>query len=495
MTDAMTVLIVDDEEDARWALSAFVQKIGFVALVAESGRDALATLSMQSVDVVLLDVRMPDQSGGEVLQQIRQLYDIPVIMLTGDGNVQDAAASLRQGANNYLTKPYDHQILERSLRDVLTNHVSKAADQQNELLKVEALSQLIESMGMGDKSQRLIHSIKHVAPTNLTVLLHGETGTGKELVSRAIHDLSSLNNMPFIALDCGAIPESLIESELFGHEKGAFTGAVKSRQGVFELAQGGTLFLDEISSLPLPMQARLIRVVEAREFRRVGGMITRQLNIRIIASSNVNLQAMMEKKQFRPDLYYRLSEYPIYISPLNERKEDIPDLVRHFLDIERQENRTSISGISEQGLDLLMQQDWRGNVRQLRNAIRHALVLNMDQNGLLTADALAQYFVQSQSTQDDDRSVPDGLGETLEPQNQQGLYDALWPPHSDALPKGPDGQFLYKEILITARHSVEQKVLRWVLDEASNNKALAARLLQMDYKTLYSKLKLHKIIE
>jgi len=218
MSDAITILIVDDMEDSRWALSAFVRKVGFVPVLAQTGRDALATLSTQRVDAVLLDVRMRDLNGHEVLQQIRKRYDTPVIMLTGYGNVRDAALSLRCGANDYLTKPYDHQMLERSLRGVLTNHVSKPTARL-EPETAETLARLIESMGMGTKAQRVIHAIKHVAPTNLTVLLHGETGTGKELVSRAIHDLSLLRSGPFIALDCGAIPESLIESELFGHEK------------------------------------------------------------------------------------------------------------------------------------------------------------------------------------------------------------------------------------------------------------------------------------
>jgi len=257
MSDAITILIVDDMEDSRWALSAFVRKVGFVPVLAQTGRDALATLSTQRVDAVLLDVRMRDLNGHEVLQQIRKRYDTPVIMLTGYGNVRDAALSLRCGANDYLTKPYDHQMLERSLRSVLTNHVSKPTARL-EPETAETLARLIESMGMGTKAQRVIHAIKHVAPTNLTVLLHGETGTGKELVSRAIHDLSLLRSGPFIALDCGAIPESLIESELFGHEKGAFTGATQSRPGVFDLAQGGTLLLDEICSLPLLMQTRLL---------------------------------------------------------------------------------------------------------------------------------------------------------------------------------------------------------------------------------------------
>ena len=224
MADAITVLIVDDQEDARWALSTFVRKVGFVPLLAESGRDALATLSTQKVDAVLLDVRMPDMSGHEVLEQIRKQHDTPVIMLTGHGDTQDAAASLRSGANDYITKPYDHQMLERSLRRVLAKSAPWLGPEKRsvprallEPERAETLAHLIESTGMGIKAQRVIHAVKLVAPTDLTVLLYGETGTGKELISRAIHDLSARRNGPFIALDCGAIPESLIERELFGH--------------------------------------------------------------------------------------------------------------------------------------------------------------------------------------------------------------------------------------------------------------------------------------
>ncbi|WP_018402866.1 sigma-54-dependent transcriptional regulator [Marinobacter gelidimuriae] len=497
MTDAITVLIVDDMEDARWALSTFVRKVGFVPLQAETGRDALATLSTQRVDAVLLDVRMPDLSGHEVLEQIRKQHDTPVIMLTGYGDTQDAAASLRRGANDYVTKPYDHQLLERSLRRVLAKPVPWLEPESRSVPRVlmqpeeaETLACLIESMGVGTKAQRVIHAVKHVAPTDLTVLLHGETGTGKELVSRAIHDLSSQRAGPFIVLDCGAIPESLIESELFGHKKGAFTGAVESHPGVFDLAQGGTLFLDEISSLPLLMQTRLMRVVEAREFRRIGGTHTRRLTARIIAASNVSLVQMIQKKEFRSDFYYRLNEYPVVLPPLRERKEDIPDLVRHFLDIERREHRTSVTGISEEGLDLLQHQDWPGNVRELRNAIRHALVLNMDQNGMVTADAISQHFGLSPNTS----GYPRDLGPTPTPQTSRSLCDASCPLHLNAFPQGPDGQVPFKDIIDAVRHSAERQILSRMLEQTNNNKALAARLLQIDYKTLCSKLKFHKIL-
>jgi len=501
MTDAITVLIVDDMEDARWILSTFVRKIGFVPLLAETGRDALATLSTQKVDAVLLDVRLGDLSGHEVLQQIRKQYDTPVIMLTGYGNVQDAAASLRCGANDYLTKPYDHRMLERSLRRVLADSMAWLGPERRSVPRAlpqperaETLARLIESMGVGTKAQRVIHAVKHVAPTDLTVLLHGETGTGKELVSRAIHDLSAGGGGPFIALDCGAIPESLIESELFGHKKGAFTGAVESHPGVFDLAQGGTLFLDEISSLPLLMQTRLMRVVEAREFRRIGGTQTRRLTARIIAASNVSLEQMIQKKEFRSDLYYRLNEYPVVLPPLRKRKEDIPDLVRHFLGIERRERRTSVTGISEEGLDLLQHHDWPGNVRELRNAIRHALVLNMDQNGTVTADALSQHFELSGRAQDDDRGHPCDLGTTPTPQTSRSLCDASCPLHPDAFSQGSDGQVPFKDIINSVRHSAEQQILTRMLEQTNNNKALAARLLQIDYKTLCSKLKFHKTL-
>lgn len=504
MADAITVLIVDDQEDARWALSTFVRKVGFVPLLAETGRAALATLSTQRVDAVLLDVHMPDLSGHEVLEKIRKLYDTPVIMLTGYGDTQDAALSLRSGANDYVTKPYDHQMLERSLRRALARPAPWLGPARRSVPRVlleperaETLAHLIEATGMGVKAQRVIHAVKHVAPTDLTVLLHGETGTGKELISRAIHDLSARRGGPFIALDCGAIPESLIERELFGHEKGAFTGAIHSAPGVFELAQGGTLLLDEISSLPLLMQTRLMRVVEAREFRPLGGTHTHRLAARVIAASNVNLEQMIQKKEFRSDLYHRLNEYPIVLPPLRERKEDIPNLVRHFLDIERREQRTLVTGISQEGLDLLQQQDWPGNVRELRNTIRHALVLNMDQSGLLSADALSQHFGLSGWAQDADRDYPPrDLGATPTPQTPPpSLCDASCPLHPNAFLQGPDGQVSFKDILDAARHSVERKILCLVLEKANNNKALAARLLQMDYKTLQNKLKFHKILD
>lgn len=501
MSDQITVLIVDDKEDARWVLSTFVRKVGFVPLLAETGREALAIMSTHKVDAVLLDVRLPDLSGHEVLQQIRKLYDTPVIMLTGYGDAQDAALSLRRGASDYLTKPYEHQMLERSLRRVLAKSVPWLGSEKRSLPRVlleperaETLARLIESMGMGTKAQRVIHAVKHVAPADLTVLLHGETGTGKELVSRAIHDLSARRNGPFIALDCGAIPESLIERELFGHEKGAFTGAGQSAPGVFELAQGGTLLLDEISSLPLLMQTRLIRVVEAREFRPIGGTQTRRLTARIIAASNVNLEQMIQKKEFRSDLYYRLNEYPVVLPPLRERKEDIPDLVRHFLNAERLEQRTSVTGISQEGLDLLQHQEWPGNVRELRNVVRHALVLNMDQSGLLTADALSQHFGLSGWASVDDRTSSRDLGAVPAQQTLQRLCDASCPLQPNAFPQALNGPVSFRGVLDAAHHFVERQILCRVLEATHNNKALAARLLEMDYKTLQSKLKFHEIL-
>lgn len=494
MTDAATILIVDDMEDARWALSTFIRKIGFVPLLAESGRDALEALSTQKVDAVLLDVRMGDLSGHEVLKLIRKQHDTPVIMLTGYGNVQDAALSIRRGANDYLTKPYEHQMLERRLRNVLRNRVSKAVAQHESEL-AEKVACLIESIGIGVKAQQVIHAIRHVARTDLTVLLLGETGTGKELVSRAIHDLSSRSSGPFIALDCGAIPESLIERELFGHEKGTFTGANESVPGVFELAQGGTLFIDEISSLPLLMQTRLMRVVEAREFRPLGSAHTHRFNAGIIAASNVNLEQMIQEKEFRPDLYYRLNECPIVLPPLRERKEDIPDLVRHFLDIERREHRTTASGVSEEALDLLQNQDWPGNVRELRNAIRHALVLSMDQDGLLSADALSQHFELSGRAQNDGLTGPREVDTKFTQQTPHSLCGVSCPLRPNAFLKGPDGQVPFRAILNAAHHSVKRQVLSRVLEQAKNNRALAARLLEMDYKTLCSKLKFHNILQ
>jgi len=247
------------------------------------------------------------------------------------------------------------------------------------------------------------------------------------------------------------------------------------------------------------MQTRLMRVVEAREFRPLGGTYTRRLTARVIAASNVNLEQMIQKKEFRSDLYHRLNEYPIVLPLLRERKEDIPNLVRHFLDIERLEQRTLVTGISQEGLDLLQQQEWPGNVRELRNAIRHALVLNMDQNGLLSADALSQHFGLSGWAQDADLAYPPprdlGATPTAQTSPPPSLCDASCPLHPNAFLQGPDGQVSFKGIIDAARHSVERQILCLVLEKTNNNKALAARLLEMDYKTLNSKLKFHKILD
>jgi len=368
------ILVVDDEKSMRDSMHMLL-KDRYQVLLAGSGREAINLIKKQPVDLVLLDIRLPEIDGVEVLRIIKGIDDsIEVIMVTAVITVGKAVEALRAGAYDYITKPFDIAAL--------TEQVAKIMEKR--LLAKENLSlrQLIESdyqyekiVGKSGAIREVFRVVEEVARSNATILVTGESGTGKELVARAIHNRSPRQDKLFVAVNCAAIPENLLESELFGHEKGSFTGAIERQLGKFEIASGGTLFLDEVGTLPLPMQAKLLRTLQEKEIERLGGGRPIPVDVRIISATNSDLKAATKDRKFREDLYYRLNVIPLHLPPLRERPEDVPLLAEHFLHKYDHEFGKKIKGFKPDVLPLLAAYDWPGNVRELENLVERLVVL------------------------------------------------------------------------------------------------------------------------
>ncbi len=378
LTPHGTVLVVDDEPSVRASVRAILEGTCHI-LEAEDGAEAFERLRGHEVDLVLLDQRMPGEAGLDVLQRIKALDDtIVVVLVTAVHEVRTAVEALRRGAYDYLTKPFDVDDIVLLVRRALEK---RALEREVLCLRSELTlpghegSASRPMIGRHREMIRIYQLVAQLAETLTTVLITGESGTGKELVARAIHHQSPRRTQPFVAVNVAAIPDTLIESELFGHEKGAFTGAVARKLGKFELAQGGTVFLDEIGSLRLDLQAKLLRALQEREIERVGGVRPTPVDVRLLAATNVNLRQAVRLRTFREDLYYRLNVIPIHVPPLRERREDIVLLVEHFIAKISRECHRDVRGISAGALDTLIRYDWPGNVRELENVIHRAVVL------------------------------------------------------------------------------------------------------------------------
>ncbi len=450
------ILIIDDDKQICAILSDLVKKEGFEALTAYEGEKALKNIRSEAPDLVLVDLMLPGIDGMEVLRQIKGLDpELPVVFITAHADPRGAVKAIKGGAHDYLIKPFDNHEVIRVVHRALAERELK--------LKVRQLSSQIsnlplkEKMGPSDTVARLISEVNRVAESNFTVIIIGETGSGKEVVARAIHDASPRSKEPFIPVDCGAIPETLLESELFGHEKGAFTGAESQKHGKFEVAQGGTLFLDEISNMPLGSQVKLLRVLQEKKVYRVGGTKPLSVNVRLLVASNQDLHELALSGSFRRDLFYRLNEFTITIPPLRERKDDIPYLAKRFLDQANTELNKHIKGFSESALNVLFSYNWPGNVRQLRSIIRRA--------ALLADDVITEKHLELKRV-----DVP---GMAFTPKVQGTPWKSL----------------SLKEILQQSIAAVEREVLTEVLKTTGGNKARAARLLQIDYKTIHEKVK------
>jgi two-component system nitrogen regulation response regulator GlnG len=453
------VLIVDDEKDFCDILFLVVKKAGFTALVAHDGEMALEMVRQGLPDIVLLDVRMPGMDGIEVLKRAKKMdARLPILMITAYSGVHDAVEAIKEGAYDYLPKPLDNNALLQKIRTAISERrvLSKKTEPNGK--SGLTLGELKRLMGPSANVDRLISDLNLVAGSNFSVVIQGETGSGKELVAQAIHHFSSRSKKLMVPVDCGAIPETLFESEVFGYEKGSFTGAVTTRAGKFEMAHGGTLFLDEISNMPLSCQAKLLRAIQEKTFFRVGGRQPLTMDVRLIIATNKELNNEVALGRFSRDLFYRLSEFTIVIPPIRERKEDIVYLADLFRIATNEELNKNVRGFSNSTVELLKSYPWPGNVRQLKAAIRRAVLQSED-----------WVSPESLGLDSNDAAVSADEG--------GGKEDFQW-----------EGLSL-KEIVQKATATVECQILAKVLRKTGGNKAKAARLLQVDYKTIHSKIK------
>jgi two-component system response regulator PilR (NtrC family) len=369
------ILVVDDEEVMRDVLHALLTQAGYGVTLAEDGERGLALARKQSFDAAIVDVMLPSVGGLELLEELKKIdAELAVLMITAYASVETAITAMKKGAFDYVTKPFKHEEVLHILKNAL--HQRRLQDENRQLrTALRDQARFTEIVGKSPKMQEVFGLISQVAPSRSTILVVGESGTGKELVAKAIHANSARADKPFIVVNSGSLPHDLLESNLFGHVKGAFTGAVYSKKGLFELADKGTLFFDEIGNIPLETQAKLLRVMQEREFMRLGGVETTKVDVRIVAATNVDLRQSVEEGRFREDLFYRLNVIAIQLPPLRQRKEDIPALVAHFVDRYSRENGKQVSGVSAAAMQILLDYDYAGNVRELENVIERGVVL------------------------------------------------------------------------------------------------------------------------
>ncbi len=445
MRESAHILVVDDEEDLRLGLAETLQGEGHQVETAGDGWGALEQAKARHFDLVLVDLKMPGPDGMIVLDQLKQLSpETLVVMITGHATVESAVAAMKLGAYDYLSKPFKLDQVRLVVRRAVEQ--KRLSDENRRLRQeVEHYQRFEQIVGKSSCMQELFRAIEKAAPTNSTVLVCGETGTGKDLVARALHQRSPRAKGSLVSISCGAIPEALLESELFGHAKGAFTGAHADREGVFESAEGGTLFLDEIGDLPLPMQVKLLRALQEREIQRLGESRTRKVDVRLVAATHKDLRQEMQQGRFREDLYYRLDVISVVVPPLRQRREDIPLLVEHFLGKYNPEMGKTLRGASPEALTLLMRYHWPGNVRELQNAIERAVIL-----------------------QD---------GPQLQPEDFPLGRTGQTPASTESA-----GELVSLEEL-------ERRHILWVLRQTDNHQSRAAQILGIGRRTLYRKLR------
>lgn len=388
------ILIVDDEEIMRCSLSDWLKDEGYDAIAVENGHKALEILRQEDFDVAIVDLKMPEMDGITLLKKINESnFKIPVIIITAYATIDSAVMAMKQGAADYIVKPFNPEEISLVIKKLIEHQrlLKENIRLRRELTKRFKFQDLI---GKSPEMLKVYEMIKTVAPTKSTILIRGESGTGKELVARAIHELSPRKNYPFIPVACGAMPESLLEAELFGYEKGAFTGAISQYKGRIEMADKGTLFLDEIGDISPKTQVDLLRVIQEREFKRLGGKEIIKVDVRIIAATNKNLEEMIKNNAFREDLYYRLNVIMVVVPPLRQRKQDLPMLIEYFLDKYSLETGKQVEKISPSVMGILMDYDWPGNVRELENVIEHCVVVCKEKE--ITVDDLPPTFAKKE---------------------------------------------------------------------------------------------------
>ena len=462
------ILIVDDERLVRWSLRQKCEEWGYQVIEAEAGEPGLKVAHNESPDLVLLDVRLPDISGLEVLDQLKKSGDArAVIMITADPQLDDVKAALKLGAYDFVGKPIDFDELNVTIKNALeaTKLRSEVQSLRGEMRRRTGYHEVV---GSSPKMTELMSFVRKVASSEATtILIQGESGTGKDLIAKAIHYESSRADRPFVAINCSAIPETLMEAELFGHEKGAFTDAKQMKKGLFEMADGGTLFLDEIGELSPLLQAKLLRVLEDQVIRRVGGVRDMQVDVRVIAASNRDLEKAVREGHFRQDLYYRLAIIAIFIPALRERKEDILPLVDFFVDRYNRKFKKSVRGITDETRRRLLAHDWPGNVRELKNSIERAMIL--EDEPLLRPVYLPFSVSESGGLTAFERSAPgDGV---------------------QSLPNGRSLPRLYIPEGGTSLEEVERSMVELAMRNANGNQTHAAKLLDISRDALRYKLK------
>src|ERR1039457_5520579 len=469
------VLIVDDEKLVRWSLRQKCEEWGYQVSEAEHGADGLRLSHSESPDLVLLDVRLQDMNGLQVLQRLKQAGDArAVIMITADPQLEDVKQALKQGAYDFIGKPIDYDELRVAVKNALEATQLRS---ENETLKKEVLQRrraaYHDVIGESQRMQDLMSFVNKVASSEVTtILIQGESGTGKDLISRAIHFESRRKDKPLIVINCSAIPETLMEAELFGHEKGAFTDAKAMKKGLFEQADGGTLFLDEIGELSPLLQAKLLRVLEDQVIRRVGGVRDMQVDVRVIAASNRDLERAVRDNQFRQDLYYRLAIISIFLPTLRERKDDVLPLVEFFISRYNRKFRKTVKGITDETRKLMLKYDWPGNVRELKNAVERAMIL--EDSDELHPEYMPFAVAQQQSAY---------TAFELSSANNSSSVAGKRLPDGRGLPKLeiPEGG--------TSLEEVERELVDMAMAQANGNQTHAARLLDISRDALRYKLK------
>ena len=451
------ILVIDDDEPCCRLVAVIFGREGYDVSAAVDGRDGIARAHAERPAAVLLDLRLPGMDGMAILERLHaELPFLPVIMLTGSHDAKDAVRAIRLGAFDYLTKPVNPEEIV-----LVVQQAREAAAMRTELQELRQRADkkmgddLSARMGPSVVIREVIDQVALVAASDFTVLILGETGTGKELVARALHDLSNRRRRPFVALDCGAIPDTLLESELFGHERGAFTGAERRKEGRFGLAEGGTCFLDEIGNLPTGLQSKLLRVIDTHQLQPIGSNRVTPMDVRFVAATNYELHDRVNQGVFRSDLYFRLAQYTIRLPTLRERPEDIPLLAARFVEEVSNELRRPIEAIVPDAIRLLQSHTWPGNVRELRNVMRQAVLLS--DRMAVTVDTIRRII----------RSAP---------------------PHGRTAAQTGNGGSL-REVATRAAAEAERDAILQALEAAGGNKSVAARALKTDYKTLYVKMK------
>ena len=467
------VLIVDDEKLVRWSLRQKCEEWGYHVLEADNGSAALRVAHNESPDLVLLDVRLPDASGIDLLEQLKKSGDArAVIMITADPQLEDVKTALKLGAYDFVGKPLDFDELAVTVKNALetTRLRSEVESLRGEMRRRTGYHNVI---GVSQKMTELMGFVSKIATSEaITILVQGESGTGKDLIAKAIHYQSRRQEKPFVAINCSAIPETLMEAELFGHERGAFTDAKAMKKGLFEMADGGTLFLDEIGELSPLLQAKLLRVLEDQVIRRVGGVRDMQVDVRVIAASNRDLERAVRDNTFRQDLYYRLAIISIFLPPLRERKEDILPLVEFFIERYNRTFRKKVTGITDESRKLMLKYDWPGNVRELKNAVERAMILEEDNQ--LHPDYLPFAVAQQHSA---------FTAFELSSGNNNGGAVGKVLPDGRSLPKLeiPEGG--------TSLEEVERELVDLAMTQANGNQTHAAKLLDISRDALRYKLK------